>query len=174
MTNLMNHRCVGVLTLSMALFIPAWGYAAGTVDPLRCEAKQLRCDSDLYQCLARCDRVAARRDARSTDSDAGNDDRCGTACYDRRQAAEDRMQAKPPCAAVSVEPDPGHCEAMLLRKDAAFMLCQSRCGRRAEQHSGFDWSACEDACTMRHDEDRQQILSSPVCAAGPMTLGESQ
>lgn len=162
----MDYRRVGAFLVALPLLVSANRAPAGQLDPLRCEAKHLRCEGNLYDCLSRCDRVLDRRRGDAATADSDDPSRCDKACYSRYGAALDRMRHKPPCG-EDVEPaDPEKCEAKVLRADAAGMLCLSRCANRAQRNAEFAQQDCIADCNVLHEERVSDIMASPVCAAG--------
>jgi hypothetical protein len=134
-------------------------------DAMRCQARELRCDSEYYQCLSRCDRRDARVAAleRPAAAEAGTD--CEARCEQRHDAAMLRITTNPPCLLVKTPPDPISCEARLLRIQANRLVCESRCA------SGADPEACLARCTSRCDTAYDEAMMQGNCSAG--RVGES-
>ncbi len=137
--------------------------ARGEIDPFRCAAKQMRCESQRFDCLARCDRRASARMSHSAEAGPAEPPSCEQSCEDRYHGKMDRLAANPPC---DEPPSRSACEARLLRTAAANELCWSRCARRAASLDGFDGSACDESCTTRCETDADAIMAEPVCQDG--------
>ncbi len=74
--------------------------------------------------------------------------------------------------AAGVQVDALRCQAVHLKRQAAFVGCLARCAHRSERRSfgatGFDPDRCHGACRMRYELARAR----PVCASADGTLVE--
>jgi len=147
--------------------LTASGASAQTVDPLRCEARQMRAEGARFDCLSRCDKRADRaadRPAgrRTAEEIAGT---CAGRCDSRYDETLVRLGVKPPCAPELADPSPQECEARLLRVSAAAHQCQARCSSRATRR-GFDAAGCLAACATRCGTAEDEMNANPVCTQG--------
>ena len=164
---MMKHT-ITILTTLAAL---SGGVArAADDDAMRCQARELRCDSKYFQCLSRCDRRDARGPAQArpaATAAAGTD--CEARCEQRHGTAMLRITTTPPCVSVDAPPDPSSCEARLLRIQANRLVCESRCATGAGKR--FDPEACLARCADRCDTAYDEAMTQGNCSAG--RVGES-
>jgi hypothetical protein len=154
------------LMVLVAVLGTASAASAGGVDPLRCEARKLRVESEFYQCVSRCDRRATRAASRldgARPATADND--CETRCAARYDESMQRADGTSPCV-LDGEPDAARCEARLLRVRASERICQSRCARR--DRADADATACPAHCRTRCETTADDTLAQMVCAEGRM------
>ncbi|MEO8601087.1 MAG: hypothetical protein ABI629_00785 [bacterium] len=142
--------------------------AASGVNPLRCEARKLRVESQFYECGSRCDRRATREGPSDNASPAADTD-CDANCAARYDVAMHHADTTSPCV-LDGEPDPPRCEARLLRVRASERVCQSRCARRTRH--GADATECLVRCQTRCGTVADDTLAQMVCAAGRMNGSE--
>jgi hypothetical protein len=164
MTTPVRATIAMLFATSAALATPLQA-GAEEIDPLRCEARRLRCESELYQCVSRCE----RRGPRELAAPAGArpvlaDDACEARCADRHGETMRRIAATPPCAPGGT-PDAGLCEARLLRLGAAGLVCRSRCGR-AREREGVAGDACLDRCATRCAVAVADTMAQTICGRG--------
>lgn len=148
---------LGVLALSA-------GTAAAQAPTLRCQAAELRKEASSMECVGRCDdRYAATNKKGDPVDVAGRIATCTTDCYDRYDAAMERLHESRVCRpGEAAAPDHMACKAKLLRADARAMACQSRCANRSDVPS-FDAAGCVLDCEQRHGLARDQILAGDIC-----------
>lgn len=169
----MSRKEITMMLAGAMLALPSAGSAVTAVDAMRCEGLQLRHESRLYACIARCDQrtkrgtaQSERRAARGREALSEQSVRCEDACHSRYEIKSDRTSHEPPC----VDPAGGEtmtsseCHSRLLRAEAKSMLCKSRCQSRALKHEDFDLDACIDSCETRHRRSTDTILAFPGCA----------
>ena len=162
----MTNHPRSILVLLAVLGTTSAALANGA-DPLRCEARKLRCDSEYFQCVSRCDRRAARVAARPAGArPAATDTTCEEKCVVRHERTMLRIATTSPCAETDT-PDPATCEARLLRLAANDRLCEARCGRR-ERRTG-EATECLARCQARCDGALDDVLAQIVCAEGRMS-----
>ena len=154
-------------TLLMLTVLLTAGTAGAQTDSLRCDARQMRAESQYYRCLSRCDRRAdrnaARPEERQTDAtQADCEAKCATHYDDdlARIAGTTVCGSRTPAAA-----NPQECEAHTLRLMAGDLRCQARCTRE-RRREGFDQTACLSACQTRCETAADEIAARPVCADG--------
>lgn len=163
----MTKQTITILTMLAAL---SGGAAlAQDDDAMRCQAKELRCESEYFQCLSRCDRRNARVADQARPATAAADGDCEARCEQKHATAEVRIQSTPPCAAVQSTPDPSSCEARLLRIHANRLICEIRCGGGAGKR--FDPAACLARCDTRCETAYDEAMAQGNCSAG--RVGES-
>ncbi|MDX2168769.1 MAG: hypothetical protein SF182_16980 [Deltaproteobacteria bacterium] len=168
MTIMTTTRMLTALTLLFAA-----GAAAAESDPLRCEARQMRAESEFYRCLSRCDRRVERSAARPAErADATNPVDCEAVCGDRLDADLARIADTAPCTvAEATAPSPRECEARMLRIASNDLRCQARCGRQRHRE-GFERSTCLDTCRTRCGIAVDTLSAEAICAGGRMGSGE--
>ena len=141
-------------------------------DAMRCQAQTLRCESEYFHCLSRCDRrdarVAARVVTQARPAVVTTDD-CEARCEQRYTGAMQRITSTPPCQPVVATPDPSSCEARLLRINASHLVCESRCAHGAGKR--FDAEACLARCDTRCGTAYDDAMAQGNCSAG--RVGES-
>ena len=147
-----------VLFITMQLALVAGAQAK--TDHLRCEARTLRCESNFYDCLARCDRQMDAQPDKTTDAVQARHGRCESSCEERHGKRMTDIKAKPPCKDIEVTPNPRECEAHYLRVEASYMVCQSRCESRANPDK------CQSVCTTRYETAVDELKVEPVCKNG--------
>jgi len=152
---------MAVLTLA-ALSAPVPLSAQGHTDPMRCEARRMRCDSKQFECLVRCAGGATG----STDTPTTKQSACKQACEKHAKQVMDRIERNPPCASGPIVGVPDTCEARVLRIGAASLVCASRCADQAQGHDAFDLDGCRQACQDRCNTSLADMLASPVCSDG--------
>lgn len=153
--------------ITMLTVLIAAGSAGAQTDSLRCEARQMRAESQYYRCLSRCDRRAERNAARPAErqTDATQAD-CEATCAAHYDDDLARIAGSGPCADPNLVPaDPQECEAHLLRVMASDLRCQARCGRE-RRREGFDKTACLAACQTRCGTAADEVAARAVCAGG--------
>lgn len=162
-------RMLTILTVLLAA-----GSAGAQSDSLRCEARQMRAESQYYRCLSRCDRRAERNAARPVDRQRDiNEADCDATCATRFDDAIARITGRPPCVDVPPPPpNPQVCEARTLRIGASLLRCAARCGR-PHRREGFDKAACLDTCDTRCGTAADQLNVDPICAAGRIGSGDT-
>jgi hypothetical protein len=163
---MMKHTIAILTTLAALSGGVAW---AQDDDAMRCQARELRCDSEYFQCLSRCDRRDARVAAQARPATAAASTDCEARCEQRHGAAMLRIFSTPPCLPVGAQPDPSSCEARLLRIQANRLVCESRCANGAGKR--FDFEACCARCTDRCDTAYDEAMTQGNCSAG--RVGES-
>jgi hypothetical protein len=163
----MTKQTIIILTLLAAM--RSGVVLAQDDDAMRCQAKTLRCDSEYFQCLSRCDRRDARAAGQSRPAAAKTDTDCEARCEQRRGAAMLRISSTPPCVTVGAQPDPQSCEARLLRIHANRLICESRCANGAGKR--FDPEACLARCDTRCGTAYDEAMTQGNCSAG--RIGES-
>ena len=159
-------------TISILILLAAIGGGtalAESDDAMRCQARTLRCDSEYFQCLSRCDRRDARAAALSRPAGKVADDDCEDRCERKHATTMVRISSTPPCLTVDATPDPSSCEARLLRIQANHLVCQIRCAHGAGKR--FDPIACLDRCDTRCGTAYDQAMAEGHCSAG--RVGES-
>jgi hypothetical protein len=162
----MKHKTITVLTMLAAL---GGGAALAQDDAsMFCQARTLRCESEYFQCLSRCDRRDARSAVQGRPVAVTNDD-CEARCEQRHANAEQRIATTPPCQTVEANPDPASCEARLLRIHANRLVCEGRCAHGAGKR--FDPAACLARCDTRCGTAYDQAMAQGNCSAG--RVGES-
>jgi hypothetical protein len=149
-----KHSMMAMVTLA-ALSAAGPVRADGGTDPLRCEARRMRCDSRQFECLVRCDHRV-----KSSQTD------CTSACEKRATQAMNRIENNPPCTVGPVTAEPGTCEARQLRIGAASLVCSARCTSRGQGNDAFDLAACLQTCQTRCNTVLEEIQASPICADG--------
>ena len=163
----MTKPMLTILTLLTAL---GGGAAlAQDDDAMRCQAKTLRCESEYFQCLSRCDKRDARRAAQARPAAATANDDCEARCDQRHANSMQRINGTPPCLVVETPPDPSSCEARLLRIQANHLVCESRCANGAGKR--FDLTACLARCDTRCGTAYDEAMAQGNCSAG--RVGES-
>ena len=144
------------------------GAADAQTDSLRCDARQMRAESQYYRCLSRCDRRADRNAARPEERqrDVSQSD-CETKCTTHYEDDLARIAQTPTCSrtTVGMPADPQECESHVLRLMAVDLRCQARCTRE-RRREGFDQTACLAGCQTRCETSQDEILARPVCDAG--------
>lgn len=156
----MTKRIPQMLIALAVLSVAAAGRAASSPDPLRCQARELRCESELYQCLSRCDQRVPRQTFPAGSRPVSGDAACEESCADRYDTGMARIAASPACAADDAA-DAALCESRLLRASAARLTCAARCAGR-----GAAEPACALRCDTRCRAAAAETSAAPVCAAG--------
>ena len=162
-------------TLTILIMLAALGGGAALAqddDAMRCQAQTLRCESDYFRCLSRCDRrdarVAARVPAQARPVTTTNND-CEARCEQHNARSMQRINSTPPCQPLVVTPDPSSCEARLLRINANRLVCETRCAHGAGKR--FDINACLARCDTRCGTAYDEAMAQGSCSAG--RIGES-
>jgi hypothetical protein len=155
-----------MLLIALAVLFTA-GHAAAQSEPLRCQARQMRAESEYYRCLSRCDRRVIREAARPADRQSANlAADCDTGCVERFDDDLIRINGKRPCADAPIEPpSPQECEARMLRLASNDLRCQARCGQ-LRRRDGYDPAACLASCQTRCETGYDELNASTVCAEG--------
>lgn len=158
---------VSMVLVFVGALIAASAASAGEAEDLRCEALKMRREGRHYNCLSRCERRAARKAERAGDEDTATIyEECAGKCDAALKVALERIQEKPVCQPVVVEPvppDPNRCNGKLLGVEATLLTCQARCLKRSERREGFDLESCDARCVERHDRKEERILDSAIC-----------
>lgn len=158
---MLTRSMMAMATLA-ALSAPLPLWAQGRTDPMRCEARRMRCDSQKFECLVRCDKTTG-----SSGAATAAQSKCEQSCDKRAKKVMDRIEQNPPCVAVPGGGGvPGTCEARLLRVGAANLVCASRCTDQAQGNAAFDLDACRATCEDRCNTSSGDILASPICSKG--------
>lgn len=157
-----RNQTVLIVVAMLGLASAAQG---GGADPLRCEARQLRAESQYFQCVSRCDRRAARRPPGARPAASGAD--CEDKCAARHDETMQRIALTAPCAGAEGAPDPASCEARLLRIAANDRVCTSRCSRRERPSETV--ADCEARCTTRCATAVDETLARAICTGGRMS-----
>ncbi|MDX2168279.1 MAG: hypothetical protein SF182_14490 [Deltaproteobacteria bacterium] len=162
----MSNRNQMVLILVAVLGTAGTALGCGA-DPLRCEARKLRGDSEYFQCVSRCDRRSSREAARLGGArPAAADTDCEDKCAARHDETMQRIAVISPCASEGT-PDPATCEARLLRIAANHRICQSRCGRR--DRTSESTADCLARCDARCATSVDDTLAQLICGDGRMS-----
>lgn len=162
------------LLFALALLGTTGGAARAQAEgeALRCEARKMRAESNYFGCLARCDRRAARQQARPVERRAAATlSDCEATCAAHFDGDLARIGGKPPCAPAVAQADPRDCEARLLRLSAAALRCQARCSRQSARVD-YDPAACLAACETRCGTGHDELMADPLCAAGRIGDGD--
>ncbi len=162
------------LFITLTVLTTIAGAASAQTDSLRCQARQMRAESQYHRCLSRCDRRSDRNAARPADrqTDTNLAD-CDTACASHYDDDLVRITGKAPCIdAPPPPPNPDECEAHILRLSSGLLLCAAQCGRQ-HRRDGFDKAACLDTCQTRCGTAADQLMASPMCAAGRAGSGDA-
>jgi hypothetical protein len=161
------------LFITLTVLTTIAGAASAQTDSLRCEARQMRADSQYHRCLSRCDRRVERNAARPADRQTDiNPADCETACATHHDDDLARINGKAPCIdAPPPTPRPEVCEALMLRLSSSQLMCAAQCGRQ-HRRDGFDTAACFDTCQTRCGTAADQLMASPVCADGRVGSGD--
>ena len=147
--------------IGLVALITSAASAAPTPDPSRCQARELRCESDFYQCLARCDQRAPRPAFPAGSRPVMSDPACEAGCAVRYDDGMARLAGSTACGAVDA-PDPARCEARLLRASALRLTCAARCAGRSVDVAPDCALRCETRCRATVD----QTSAGALCAAG--------
>lgn len=142
------------------LMTPVVSLARVAVNPLLCEAQQLRKESAFHNCLARCDR-------RSEKSEKFDATRCEEGCGSSFQAALERVGRKAVCADAPA--DQQQCEAKMLKTEARHLVCESRCQSKSQRRASFDGVACLAICDQDYLSAVDEGMGSALCAEGRMS-----
>ena len=173
----MSRKQIGMMLAASMLALPSAGNAVVPIDSMRCESLQLRHDGRLYSCVARCDQRSERDATRSArQAPPADGPSCEEACHAQHEIAVEHTNQKPPCADPSVEEqmNPNECQAQMLRAQATWMLCKSRCHSSALKHGGCDEDQCIASCDTRYGTSTDAIHAVPGCMeTQPFTDAES-
>jgi hypothetical protein len=149
------------MAMLAAALAPPLAAQARQYDPLRCEAIEMRKESQMYKCLTRCDRQDARRKEPSETKLLACQDRCDT----HYQNSMDRLERREVCGSGDIDQaEPNRCTARLMRAEASALSCESRCGVRAVKRESFDEDSCLDKCDDHYDKTVDRLLSKSFCA----------
>jgi hypothetical protein len=158
----MQHKLLSGIIMGATLHVASVAGAQIQVDSLRCETRILRTEARFYSCQAGCDRKLNVLSAATAAALAENTT-CHSACEARHTRRLTRIQTTPPCQTVFSTPDPLECEALSLRLQADYMVCEMRCSNRLHPDD------CLSACTMNCSSESQNLQSQPVCSKGRVT-----
>ena len=159
MKHTIRKACITVVAIHLGTAVAAHAQ----IDPMRCEAKSLRCASNYYECLARCDRQMAAQPSTAAAVATARHSRCENGCDERHTQKMATIKSTPPCKEVEVTPNPRECEARFLRIEADYMVCQARCDNRSKP------ADCRDNCTTHYQTNVDELNSEPVCKNGRVT-----
>lgn len=156
----MTNKFLSGTIVCAALQLVGVAGAQGTTNPMRCEAKNLRCESSFYDCLARCDLQMDAQPNKMGDVTGVGHGKCAAACEERRTKKLAAINAKPPCHEIEITPNAFQCEARYLRAQAKHMICQVSCQGRVYEEN------CVAACQVDYDTKLDELRAEPVCKNG--------
>lgn len=159
-------------TITLFTLLTALGAGAALAQDdaaMHCQARTLRCESEYFQCLSRCDRRDARAAAQARPAAVTANDDCEARCGQRHASAMARINSTPPCVSIEATPDPSSCEARLLRILASRLVCETRCAHGGGKR--FDATACLARCDTRCGTAYDEAMAQGACSAG--RIGES-
>jgi len=138
------------------------------VDPMRCEALKLKCDSRYHMCLSRCDSIADRRAIASPEVGEEVRATCSNGCEIRHRNAELRLEQRPVCNdPAPAEPNPQACASKLLWVKANYMRCMANCHARFDQRPEFDCDSRVSECYDVYHAETDAMNADPICGNGP-------